>query len=171
MKREIQRRIWAWLGAAALLVGGPLAAAPAQAQSCTEEEEVIWELVDALGYALVVFDDVFDTNPTEQDCEIICKKLEAGCRQAGTRFAQDVNGLVRTGASAAGILCKTAADPRTCRAAVIAVRQQSRTLVRDIKALFKERCADPALATTCSNACNLNQHPQCCEEAFGGTCS
>lgn len=171
MKREIHGQVWALVGAALLLVAGSFAAAPAQAQSCTEEEEVIFELVDALGYAMVAFDDYFDTNPSEKDCENICKKLQAGCRQAGTRFAQDVNGLIKTGASAAAILCKTAADPRTCRAGVSVVRQESRLLMRDIKALFKERCADPALATTCSNACNFNQYPQCCEEAFGGTCS
>jgi hypothetical protein len=170
MKLEILERMWAMLGVALLLGVGQLAAAPAQAQSCSEEEEVVWELLDVLGYALFIFDDVFDTDPSQKDCTNVCKKLTNGCKKLGSSFARDANTLIKTGLSAAGVLCKTAIDTRECKAAVTATKRMSRTLMRDLKADFKELCAAPALAASCSDACNFNDYPACCEEAFGGTC-
>jgi len=171
MRTGIHGRASALLSAALLLGIGPVAAAPARAQSCSEEEAVVWELLDALGYALSMVGDYYDTNPSEKDCENICKKLQNGCKKAGSGYAKEANNLIQTGGSAAGILCKTAVDPRACRAGVSEVKRESRTLMRDIKEQFKQLCADPALAASCSNACNFNQYPQCCEEAFGGSCS
>jgi hypothetical protein len=171
MKLEILGRMWTLMGAALLLGVGQLAAAPAQAQSCSEEEEVVFELLDSLGYALIAFDSMFDTDPSEKDCTNICKKLSNGCKQTGNNFAKDVNTLIKTGITAAGVLCKTAIDQRDCKDGVKAFKQASKMLVRDLKADFKEICAAPALAASCSDACNFNEYPACCEEAFGGTCS
>jgi hypothetical protein len=170
MKLEVLGRIWALLGAALLLGAGQFAAAPAQAQVCSDEEEVIWELLVTLGYALLTVDSTFDTSPSERDCANICKKLANGCKRIGNSFAKDVNTLAKTGTSAAGVLCKTAVDTRECKAGVKEVKQLSRNLMRDLKARFKKICADQALAATCSDACNLNEYPGCCDEAFGGSC-
>jgi hypothetical protein len=170
MKLEILRRVWALLGAALLLGIVQFAAAPAQAQSCSEEEQVVWELLDALGYALFVFDDEFDTNPSQKDCVNVCKKMTNGCRKLGSSFARDANTMIKTSLAAAGILCKTAVNRRDCKAGVTGARRMSRNMMRDMKADFKALCADPDLAASCSNACNHGEHPACCEEAFGGTC-
>jgi hypothetical protein len=171
MKLAILEQMSVMMGAALLLGIGQIAAAPAQAQSCSEEEEVVWELLDVLGYALFIFDDAFDTDPSQKDCTNVCKKLTNGCKQLGSSFARDANTLIKTGLSAAGVLCKTAVDTRECKGTVTATKQMSRTLMRELKADFKELCADPALAASCSDACNFNDYPACCEEAFGGTCS
>jgi hypothetical protein len=171
MKLEILRRVWALLSAALLLGAGQFVAAPAQAQSCSEEEQIIWELLDTLGYALFTVNNTYDTNPSDKDCVNVCKKLANGCKRLGHSFAKDVNTFAKTGTSAAGVLCKTAVDTRACKDGVKQVKQQSKNLMRDLKAEFKRICADPALAATCSDACNLGEYPGCCDEAFGGSCS
>jgi len=170
MKLEILGKARVLLGAALLLGVGQLAAAPAQAQSCNEEEEIVWELLDALGYALLEFDDQFDTNPSERDCANVCKKLASGCRQIGNNFARDASVFIRTGAAAAGILCRSAGSQQNCRAALTQFRRGTRMVTMDLKADFKEICADPALPNTCNNACLFGEYPNCCEEAFGGSC-
>jgi hypothetical protein len=170
MKLGILGRMWALLGAALLLGVGQLAAAPAQAQTCNEEEELVWELVDALGYALVTIDNAYNTDPSQRDCTRVCKKLTNGCKRMGQSFARDANTLIRTGLSAAAILCKTADDRRLCKSDIKGARQLARLLMRDLKADFKNLCADPVLAASCSDACNDGDYPGCCEEAFGATC-
>ena len=170
MKLGILGRMWALLGAALLLGVGQLAAAPAQAQTCNEEEELVWELLDFLGYALFEIGNDFDTNPSQQDCTRVCKKLTNGCKRIGQSFARDANTLIKTILSAEAILCKTAADRRACKADVKLGRQFARMLMRDLKADFRGLCADPVLAASCSDACNFDVYPSCCEEAFGATC-
>jgi hypothetical protein len=170
MKLETLGRVWALLGAALLLGAGQFAAAPAQAQSCSDEEQIIWELLDTLGYALFTFDSTYDTTPSDKDCVNVCKKLANGCKRLGQSFAKDVNTFAKTGTSAAGVLCKTAVDRRACKAGVKEVKQLSKNLVRDLKAEFKQICADTDLTATCSDTCTLGELPGCCEEAFGGSC-
>jgi hypothetical protein len=172
MKLGILGRMWALLGAALLLGVGQLAAAPAQAQNleCNEEEELVWELLDAIGYTLVGIDAAFNTNPSERDCTNVCKKLTNGCKRIGQSFARDIKTLIKTGLSAEAILCKTAVLKAECKADVKAGRKFTRLLMRDLKADFKNLCADPVLANSCSDACNYGVYPSCCEEAFGATC-
>jgi hypothetical protein len=161
MKLGILGRMWALLGAALLLGVGQLAAAPAQAQTCDEQEEIVWELLDLLGYALFEIGYAYDTDPSQQDCTRVCRKLTNGCKRMGQSFARDANTLIRTGLSAAAILCKTADDRRLCKADVKQARRLTRLLMRDLKADFKNLCADPVLAVSCSDACNFGVYPSC----------
>jgi len=170
MRLRIPERMWALLGAALLLGVGQLAAAPAQAQTCNEEEELVWELLDALGYTLAQIGYTFNTDPSQQDCTRVCKKLTNGCKRVGQSFARDANTLIKTVISAEAILCKTADDRRACKADVKQGRQFARLLMRDLKADFKDLCTDSVLTASCSDACNFGVYPSCCEEAFGGTC-
>jgi hypothetical protein len=170
MKSVTFRRIWVLLGAALLLGVGQFAAAPAQAQTCDEEQEVVWELVEALGYAIVQIDQAFNSNPSTRDCDNICRKLESGCKKAGRGFGREVNTLIRTALSAAAVLCKTAPDKRACKADISAGRKAARMLMREFRDDFDGICGSQALDATCSDACNENDLPMCCEEAFGGTC-
>jgi hypothetical protein len=170
MKLGILGRMWALLGAALLLGVGQLAAAPAQAQSCNEEEELVWELLNAIGYTLVGIDAAFNTNPSERDCTNVCKKLTNGCKRMGQSFARDANTLIKAILSAEAVLCKAAVLKTECKADVKQGRRFARLLMRDLKADFKDLCADAVLTTSCSDACNSGIYPGCCEEAFGATC-
>jgi len=123
-----------------------------------------------LGYALVTINNAYGADPSLRDCTNVCKKLTNGCKRMGQSFARDANTLIRTGLSAAAILCKTADNRSLCKSDVREARRLTRLLMRDLKADFKNLCDDPVLAASCGDACNSGVYPGCCEEAFGGTC-
>jgi hypothetical protein len=158
------------LASASLVLGLSLFAPTSARAQCTEAEDAAFSLLELIGEVGQAIDNDFGTNPSQQDCEKICKAGGKGCKKATSDILKATRNLFKAAEKVAKVLCKTAADPKACKADIKLEKKLEKEVEAQVKADFKAACEDVDIASACIDACNTGTFPACCEGAFGGLC-
>jgi hypothetical protein len=153
---------------ALVLLLGLLLPAPVRAQDCGDrEEQAIFEMAEGFLDQLLDFIETWGANPTESDCERVCKGQAKACGQwAGVLIKSTVAAGTMFG-KLAKPACRTSADPNACAAIVKNVKVAARGFAKEAKTDFGQICKDDALATACRLTCNTGAPPPAtCQDLF-----
>ncbi len=93
--------------------------------------------------------------PTEKDCDKLCKTAGQTCSAVTKALAKTVSAAARGQQKGARVLCKTALDPKGCKQGVKDDHKSNQMAVHDFTKGAKQACTDASLVSDCVEACTM----------------
>jgi hypothetical protein len=152
--------------AGALVLGGIVFLAAPQAQAATLDDFFDLELegIGCDAFEMIVdahvelCDDIYQPGGgctvDADECTKLCSKESKSCWKMSKVELNAVKSEVNLGAKLAKRLCKTTADPGTCKAGVKAAKGLFKDAYKIVKADTKAQCTSEKLITSCEEVCN-----------------
>ena len=126
---------------------------------------------DPADLACIVFEELINEGvafcleagcePTEKDCQKLCKNGTKTCNAISKDSVKLADDIVKAQVKQGKILCKTADDPSGCKSFVKEGQQAAKMFSKDFKKEAKEACKASDLVDRCLNACNLGETCAC----------